>query len=326
MKTNDCPPLLRQFLNYMLVIRNRSKKTVDALYIDLRVFLRFLKMERGLAEKTNNPDTIRIGDLPAEVICSATRSDVYEFLYYLADVRGNSPVTRSRKLSSVKDFYKYLLSQGKVEDDPTALVEAPSMRGQKTHLPIYLQQDQCLQLLDAVNGEFPERDRCIIMLFISCGMRLSELTGINLSAITTNTTTTTIKLHGKGNKERLAYLNDSCAKSLHEYLEIRKTLNLIDEDALFVSKRTGKRLKNGGVERMLKKQLARAGLTTTGCTPHKLRHTAATLMYQTGVADLHTLQLILGHASPTTTEIYTHAGEDQIAEAMRGSQKIFSSD
>ena len=325
MKTNDCPPLLHQFLNYMLAIRNRSKRTVNALYIDLRVFLRFLKMERGLAEKTNDPNSIRIGDLPAEVICSATRSDIYEFLYYLADVRGNSPVTRSRKLSSVKDFYKYLLTQDKIEADPTALVETPSLRGQNTHLPIYLRQDQCLTLLDSVGGEFPERDRCIIILFISCGMRLSELTGINLSAITM-TYPLTIKLHGKGNKERLAYLNDSCVTALTEYLEVRNTLDLLDKDALFVSKRTGKRLTNRGVEKMLEKQLENAGLLSTGCTPHKLRHTMATLMYQTGAADLHTLQRILGHESPATTEIYTHAGEDQIAEAMRKGPINFFSD
>lgn len=313
----DCPVLLREFLNYMLAIKNLSKRSVNALYIDLRVFLRFLKRKRGLAGENDDLDSITIADLPAEVICSVTRADIHEFLYYLADVRGNEAVTRSHKLASIKDLYKYLLAQGTIAADPAALVEGPSLRGYDRKLPIYLQPEQCEKLLGSIAGEFPERDYCIIMLFLNCGLRLSELTGINLDAIMLEPPAR-IKIHGKGNKERIAYLSESCVAALKRYMEFRlSSEKLIDKEALFISKRTGKRMTNRGIEKMLETQLKRAGLSNIGCSPHKLRHTAASLLYQTGAADLRTLQLVLGHESSSTTEIYTHASDDQIAEAMQ---------
>lgn len=314
---NDCPELLRQFLFYMETIRGRSEKTVQGYYIDLRSFLRFIKAVKILGIQPLNDDQfhqIKIADISTEVICSVTLADVYEYLHFALSQLNNGSAARSRKVSSIRAFYKYITTKTTLlEDDPVKNLEVPAI---KKALPKYLTLEESLELLTSVKSKFTQRDFCIITLFLNCGMRVSELVGINLEDIRDNT----LKLLGKGNKERVVYLNDACIAAINDYMAVRETsispgsLSKADRNALFLSK-NGKRLTVRRVEQIVGECLKLAGLSGQGYSPHKLRHTAATLMYQHGGVDIRVLKEILGHSNLGTTEIYTHVSSGQIENA-----------
>ena len=309
----DCPVLLRDFLFYMETIKGRSSRTVEAYYIDLRTFLRFLAIKKGLYPTGTDPDAIKIADLPEELLKSATLSDAYEFLNYTITERGNNAKTRARKVSALRSFYKYLTNKaGILKEDPLKDLEVPAL---KKTLPKYLTLEECQELLTHVQSKYPERDLCILILFLNCGMRLSELVGIDLSDIsTTQDHGTTLRLTGKGNKERIVYLNQACIQAIEQYLPTRKTVpHGKDRDALFLSSR-GTRITPRRVEQIVTQMLMLAGLDGKGYSVHKLRHTAATLMYQNGV-DIRILQTMLGHVNLGTTEIYTHISDSQLEQA-----------
>ena len=309
----DAPPLLRDFLFYMLTIRGRSPKTVDAYYIDLRTFLRYIKMHAGLMGAATSFSDIQIEDVSLELIQAVTLSDIYSFLNYAMTDRDNQAKTRSRKVSSIRSFFKYLTTKaGVLEENPVKDLEMP---GAKKTMPKYLTLEESLELLSAVSSPFPQRDTCILVLFLNCGMRLSELVGINIQDIRDNT----VRLLGKGNKERIVYLNEACLYALQEYLKIRvPPQNAVHRNALFLSKR-GARLTTRRVQQIVEDCLRSAGLGDRGYSPHKLRHTAATLMYQHGGVDIRVLKEILGHANLATTEIYTHVSDKQIEKAANAS-------
>ena len=309
----DCPQLLQDFLYYMLTIRGRSAKTVDAYHTDLRTFLRYIK-----SVKTNVPPDldfhqIDISDIDIVLIRQITLSDVYGFLNYTMAERENNSKTRSRKVSCIRSFFKYLTAKtGLLEENPVKDLETPSL---KKSMPKYLTLEESVALMSNVNTAYSQRDYCIIAFFLNCGMRLSELVGINLSDIRDNT----VKLLGKGNKERIIYLNDSCIYALEQYLEVRKNpVKASEKDALFLSRR-GARLTARRVEQIVEECLKQAGLSCKGYSPHKLRHTAATLMYQHGGVDIRVLKEVLGHANLATTEIYTHVSDKQIEKAAKSS-------
>ena len=311
---SDCPEFLISFLAYELSIRNLSPRTVDGYAVDLRTFFRFLRSTRDQPFSDVPLEEIPIKDLTFDFVRDISKKDVYEFMYYLTKERSNSARTRARKLCSVKAFFRYYVNkQNMLEQNPAIDVDSPSL---KKSLPKYLSLEECLELLRHIETEFTERDYCIITFFLNCGMRLSELVGINLTDFKENT----VRILGKGNKERTVYLTGACIDALDHYLKERNALsNLKDRNALFVSKRTGKRLSPRRVEQIVGQCLAQAGLSGKGYSPHKLRHTAATLMYRSGQADMLALQEILGHANVSTTQIYTHISRSQLDQAVNAS-------
>ena len=302
----DAPKPLRDFLFYMLTIRGRSPRTVNAYYTDLRTFMRYLKMKRNRLEDEGG---VCISDVDVEMLAGVTLSDVYDFLNYTVVERENNAKTRARKVSSLRVFFNYLTVKEMVlEENPVKNLELPSI---KKSLPKYLTLEESMELMAAVESKFPRRDYCILTLFLNCGMRLSELVGLNLSDIRENT----VRILGKGNKERIIYLNDACLFALEEHYRERATLQRAAKtNALFLSSR-GSRITPRRVEQIVAMCLKAAGLDGKGYSPHKLRHTAATLLYQHGQVDIRVLKEILGHANLATTELYTHVSNKQIEHA-----------
>ena len=315
---NDCPDLLRDFLFYMETIRGRSARTVDGYYIDLRTFFRYIKAVKILQIKPHNDEQFKqltIGDLSTAQLCAVTLSDTYAYLNFCMDELGNQSAARARKVTSIRSFYKYVVTKTPyLEESPVKNLELPAI---KRAVPKYLTLEESLELLNSVKSKFTQRDFCMITLFLNCGMRVSELVGIDIDDIRDDT----LKLLGKGNKERIVYLNDSCKMALEEYLKVRKVpenCSREDKNALFLS-RNGKRLTTRRVEQIVEESMKQAGLSGMGYSPHKLRHTAATLMYQHGGVDIRVLKEVLGHENLGTTEIYTHVSSSQIQNAAQRS-------
>lgn len=307
---DEAPEIMREFLVYMKTIKGKSENTVNEYYLDLRTFFRFLKVHRKLID-TNIVDfkDISIKDIDLEFIKTVTLTDAYEFMNFSISQRNNSASTRARKSSSLKSFFNYLVSKkGVLSVDPLKELEVPKI---KKTLPKYLTLEESLELLNAVDGPYKERDYCILTLFLNCGIRLSELVGLNLSNIRSNRT---MLVHGKGNKERVVYLNDACIAAIEDYMKVRPVDNVKDKSALFISRQL-KRISPKTVQAMVNKYLQKIGLEDSGYSVHKLRHTAATLMYQHGDVDIRVLQYILGHENLGTTEIYTHLSSTQMEKA-----------
>ena len=306
---SDCPQVLREFLIYHENIMGQSQLTISEYYLDLRMFLRFIKLMRADMPITTDLDTIDIRDIDISFIREIDTPDIFDFLSYLANDRavnpesaapdyGISAAARARKLSSIKSFYKYLTVRTKqLEENPVAELEYPKLR---KSLPKYLTLDQSAALLQAVSGQNEKRDYAILMLFLNCGIRRSELVGLNLTDVYEDR----IRVVGKGNKERFVYFGSACRKAIDAYLEERKQIELSDNRALFGS-RDKNRISVTAVHRLVKKALLQAGLDSTQFSAHKLRHTAATMMLSGGV-DVKTGQEVLGHENLNTTQIYTH--------------------
>ena len=226
--------------------------------------------------------------------------------------------SRARKVSALRSFYKYFCNRKHYSEyNPTYELETPKT-GKR--LPKYLSLEESQNLLNTAFSsptESNERDYCILVLFLNCGMRLSELCGINLADIKDNR----LKLLGKGNKERIVYLNESCLNAIYSYLDVLNSgekVKRVDKDALFLN-RSGKRIGPRRVEQIVEDCLKQAGLDGMGISPHKLRHTAATLLYQNAGVDIRVLKELLGHESLSTTEIYTHVSNRQIEDASNKS-------
>lgn len=310
------PDLLRNYLFYLETIKGRSSRTVEGYYSDLRNFLRYMKLYKDGKEITaESLSSVDILGIDEAFLRTVTLADIYSYLYYFmsSPEHQNNANTRSRKVSSIRGFFKYLTNNLKLlEENPALNLELPSVR---KSMPKYLTLEQSLELLNSVDGsidsEFQERDYCILTLFLNCGMRLSELVGINLQDIRDNT----LRLLGKGNKERIIYLNQTCMDAIAEYLSIRsKQEGIADKQALFIS-RFGKRISTRRVQMIVEMYLEKSGLGGMGYSVHKLRHTAATLMYQYGQIDIRVLKDILGHVNLGTTEIYTHVSNTQMEHA-----------
>ena len=311
----ECPYYLNDFFTYQRVVRLKSERTIESYYVDLRLFLRYLKVKHGVVPQDTPFKFIDIADVPLEYIKSFTKLDALQYLNYVASVRGNTAKTRHRKLASLRMFFKCLYRDLNIIDsDPTKDVDYPKMH---EHLPKFLTLDESVNLLENMNTDDPFylRDYCIITLFINCGMRLSELVGLNMQDINLNERS--MRLLGKGNKERIIHINDACADAIVSYLPTRKESET-ERNALFLSKQ-GNRISNRRVEQVVENALKDSNLDNRGLSTHKLRHTAATLMYQHGNVDTLVLKEILGHKSISTTEIYTHISNDTLKEAMDAS-------
>ncbi len=309
---NECPPFLRDFLTYNETIRGKSSRSVEGYYIDLRTFFRYLLLVRGKVPADTEFQKIDIAAADLELVRSVTISDLYAFMVYCKDELQNNTATRARKTSTLRIFFHYLSAQThQIDHNPAELLESPKV---KQALPKHLTLEDSLELLAAVDGVNERRDTCILTLFLNCGLRLSELCGLNVSDITGDGTMT---VTGKGNKERVIYLNQACLDALQRYLEVRPHdgLPATEKDALFIS-RNHRRISTKTVQHIVKTNLAKAGLEGQGFSTHKLRHTAATLMYQHGQVDIRVLKDILGHANLGTTQIYTHVSNRQIKQAV----------
>ena len=301
----DSPRVLRDFLTYHETIKGQSPRTISEYHLDLRMFLRFLRLSRS-GHSMNTPlEEVPIQDIDLEFIREITTSEVFDFLSYLANQRETAPgetgisaTARARKLSAIKSFFKYLTVRTKqLEENPVADLEYPKLR---KSLPKYLTFEESSALLQSVSGANEKRDYAILMLFLNCGVRRSELVGLNLSDVYDDR----IRIMGKGNKERFVYFGSACRKAIDAYLVERNKIILSDNKALFGS-RDHNRISVSAVHRLVKKALLQAGLDSTQFSAHKLRHTAATMMLSGGV-DVKTVQEVLGHENLNTTQIYTH--------------------
>lgn len=303
------PITVIRYLEYLSAIKNKSELTVLEYASDLRMFFRYIKRSRGLVDKNIPFEEIGISDLTDDIIFNITLNDAYAFLAYCRSERKNSSNARARKAVAIKRFYRFLEVNSYIEKNPVMHLESPQT---KRGLPKYLSLEQSVALLESVDGKFKERDYCILTLFLNCGLRLSELVGINLSDIKDDNT---LRVLGKGNKERTIYLNNACVNAIAAYLRVRPADGLKDRDALFISKQKN-RISRQTVQKIVEGCLERSGLAGMGFSTHKLRHTAATLMYQYGNVDPLQLKEILGHENLSTTEIYTHVYNEQLKAAV----------
>ena len=316
----DCPEILRRFLSYHETIKGQSPRTVAEYYLDLRMFLRFIVLIKNEMPYDTDLETISIHDVDLPLLRSVRETDIYDFLSYLANDRVKNPdshvpesgigsAARARKLSAIKSFYKFLTVRTKLLDvNPVQDMEYPKLR---KSLPRYLTLEQSRQLLEAVDGPNKERDYAILMIFLSCGIRISELVGLNLTDVYEDR----IRVIGKGNKERVVFMGNACKNALDSYLPVRKLLVLTDNRALFGS-RDHNRISTSAVHRLVKKHLLAAGLDASQFSAHKLRHTAATMMLSGGV-DVKTVQEVLGHENLNTTQIYTHIENTELQIAAQ---------
>ena len=306
----DCPQLVKDFLFYMMTIKGRSPRTIEAYYTDIRFFLRYLKASRdGLPMDSENLEAIPTADIPPQLVLDANISDAYGFLNYVQSINDNGANTRARKVSSLRAFYKYLTSKTNLlQENPLKDLDTSSL---KKSVPKYLTLEESVALLSVADGPYRQRDYCILTLLLNCGMRLSELVGIRTERIRDNT----LVLLGKGNKERLIYLNDACVSAIQAYLEVRQEPVKAQYKTVLLLSKNGTPLSPRRVEQIVEENLKKAGLDGRGFSPHKLRHTAATLMYQHGGVDIRVLKEILGHANLATTEIYTHVANTQMESA-----------
>ncbi len=311
----DIPDDVVEYLHYLDFVKMRSPRTINAYYLDLRGFFRFMMAVQWSRVPQDTPaEKIDLTGIQTADIRTITKRDIFAYLDHVRSEDANGGKARARKLSALKGFFTYLVTQvNKLQENPT---EGISLGSPKKALPKYLTAEESIDLLKNIQSDFYERDFCMITLFLNCGMRLTELVTINMGDFKQDT----IRITGKGNKERLVYLNDACLTALEHYKKARAALpNLpADEQALFVSKRAGKRLTARRVEQIVARCLQSAGLSGRGFSPHKLRHTAATLMYQGGV-DMLALKEILGHESVSTTQIYTHINQERLRAAVKAS-------
>ena len=312
----ESPEPIREFLIYLETVLGRSPRTVHEYYLDLRTFFRYVLMSRGLSKLPF--DEISIDNVDFTLIDSVTRSEILSFLLFLSRDRpkyhtspettfGNSAKTRARKTSSLRKFYHYHCEKtNQISHNPTRELETPKP---KKTLPKFLSLQESLDLLSAVDGPYQERDYCIMVLFLNCGLRVSELVGANLDDISEDR----LRVLGKGSKERILYLNEACRDAIAAYLPVRLQPKEGYRNAMFIS-RLGRRIDEQTVKWLVKKYLSNAGLAQKHCSAHKLRHTAATLMYQNGV-DVRTLKEVLGHENLDTTMIYTHVIDQNLKQA-----------
>ncbi len=316
----DAPQILRDFLSYHETIKAHSQRTVDEYYLDLRNFFRYMKQVRNPALRDKALDEIDILDVDLAFVGSITLTDIYGYMTYLSRDRvrhqnsrnsdlGLNAASRARKIATLRSFYNYLTNKThQLRENPVKDMDSPKL---KKELPKYLTFDQSLELLDAVDGKNQERDYAILTLFLNCGLRISELVGLNLQDIQGET----LRVMGKGSKVRILYLNEACQAALNRYLAVRRPISGRDANALFLSTRN-ERVSRSSVHAMVKKRLTQAGIDAQEYSSHKLRHTAATLMLQNGV-DVRAVQEVLGHDHLNTTEIYTHIDNESLRVAAK---------
>lgn len=312
------PQILKDYASYNVAIRGNAEKTICEYLLDIRTFFRYMKcINQGIVPEEADFEKISILDLTVEDMKRVRNDDVISFLMFARTARVNSTTTRMRKISALRSLYNYLCNKKRYfDEDPTVYIDRPKTA--KT-LPKFMTYDECIRLLDTVRNDIESptnaRDFAIIVLFLNTGMRLSELTGLNLTSFSPDLNT--VKVLGKGNKERIIYLNDFAKSAIKEYLEVRLDPRYVrtSDKAFFLSSRE-QRISGKTVQWMVHKYFDLAGLGNKGLSVHKLRHTAATLMYQSGKVDIRVLKEVLGHEQLNTTQIYTHVVDRNLEQAV----------
>ena len=318
----DNPEFINSFLDYSITILNKSPNSIKEYNYDLAMFFKYMKIHFKMTDETDF-DKINITDFDVNTLKKISLDDIHSFISYIAVNNHSKASTRARKISTIRIFFKYLTVKEKlINVNPAQNLETPK---QDKRMPKYLSLEDSKRLLEIASDEDnrnAERDFAIITLFLNCGMRLSELVSINISDIKFDDAKMTVI--GKGNKERTIYLNNACMQAIKGYLEIRpkEGIDYKSKNALFLSERR-ERISKRTVQHIVEKELRQAGLDTSKYSTHKLRHTAATLMYQYGQVDIRALQELLGHASISTTEIYTHVANEQVRNAVESNPLNF---
>ena len=308
-KFNDVPLILRDYLNHMIIM-GKSTSTVKEYYYDLGIFFKYIYAVLNDLDIFNLQD-VSLDKFDENCLKNVTVGDLREFIAYIHQFKSTNSNYKARKVASIRSFYNYLnLDMHFIENNPATELHTPKLNKRQ---PRYLSLDESIQFLNSIDGPFRERDVAMFVLFLNCGLRLSELVGINLNDI--NFAKRTLRVIGKGNKERIVFLNELCVNCINAYLQVRPTdVDYNDRNALFISQKN-RRISNRMVELLAKKYFKAAGIDETIYSPHKLRHTAATIMYKEGKVDIRTLQTILGHESISTTQIYTHVGDQSLIDA-----------
>lgn len=313
--TEGNPSFLNSFLDYTATILNKSPNTIKEYNYDLNNFLKFILVHFKITDLKDYKE-VSIRNMTIKVVEKISLDDIHSYLFFLNNNFNSKAATRARKIASIRTFFNYLTTKaGLLEKNPAQNLESPKL---DKRLPKYLSLDDSKKLLEAatnIEDRNKERDFAILTLFLNCGMRLSELVGINFKDI--DFSDCKLNIIGKGNKERTIYLNKACIKAVNDYIKIRPrdSVKYNSKDALFLSERK-ERISNRTVQHIVKQELLRAGLEPRKYSVHKLRHTAATLMYQYGDIDIRALQELLGHESISTTEIYTHVSNNQVRNAV----------
>jgi site-specific recombinase XerD len=308
---SELPDFLFDYINYLIAIKETSPKTVEGYFYDLRIFLRWLKKYSipNCVPKNTKLDQVSIKDLEIEHLASLQIEDLHNFLAYTKKNLDNSPPARARKVACLRAFFKYLtVKRNLLSSNPAAELESPKL---PERIPKYLNANDSQELLTSIEGEFAVRNFAIFSIFLCCGIRVSELVNINLKDIDGDK----ITIIGKGDKQRVAYMTSDCIEAVNEYRLVRPNNRVIDKDALFLSK-LNKRISVDTVQQIVKKYAVAAGLDPS-ISPHKLRHTFATLLYKTGKVGILELKELLGHKSISTTQIYTHVDEKNLREAVQ---------
>ncbi len=305
----DIPQVLADYLSYMTVVKGKSINTVNQYSYDLKNFLNYIHCKfNNLDINTNKLDV----NFETNLLKKITLSDLYDYTAYLYNNHSNNDNYIARKVSCIKSFFGYLSVKANIiENNPAEHLERPKI---KQRLPKYLTLDESVSFLKAIDGPYEKRDFAMFVIFLTCGLRVSELTGINIRDI--NYSNQSLRVVGKGNKERHVFLNKMCMKAIEEYMEVRPNDKLVGDarNALFISNKMT-RITPRSVERICKKYFEAAGVDSNMYTPHKLRHTAATIMYRDGNVDIRTLQEILGHSNLSTTQLYTHIKNEDMKNA-----------
>lgn len=309
---SNYPPRLVSFNSYLETMKGSSNNTIISYSRDIMLFLKFLKVKKGQVKKGTDFSDIKVNDIDDEYLRNITLDDMYSFLIFSKQYFENGSSTIARKIAAMRGFFKFLHNKAKIIDtDFTVELDKPKIGKRK---PKYMNLDEANILLSAINSRNYTRDYLIITLFLNCGMRLAELCSIDIDSIKDDT----IRIIGKGNKERTVYLNDACLKAIDSYIKVRNDFikeKNIESPALLLSER-GNRIARRTVQEVIENQLKNAGLNNLGYSTHKLRHTAATLMYKYGEVDILVLKEILGHENVSTTQIYTHTDNDMLREAV----------
>ena len=321
---DENPVFLNDFLDYSATILNKSPNTMKEYNYDINHFLRFIKYKFKMAPMDDEVglSNIVISDMDVSTIAKIQLEDIHAFLGYMKETFHSKPATLARKVSSIRVFFHYMCNKTKkIPNNPAIDLETPKL-GKR--LPKYLTLDQSRELLKAAsmppegthgNHDNSTRNFAIITLFLNCGMRLSELVNINIKDI--DFSENKLNVIGKGNKERTIYLNKACVNAINAYLadRPREGVKFDSRDALFLSEQR-RRISNRTVQYIVIEEMRIAGIDANKYSVHKLRHTAATLMYKYGNVDIRALQELLGHESISTTEIYTHVDNEQIRSAV----------
>lgn len=311
----DAPDILLDFLDYHSTVRGHSDRTVSGYYLDLKILFRYIKKRKKLVDPSTPFNEIDITDVDLDFINSIRIEDLYRYQSFSPQspnsLNALSPASRCRRTSSVKSFYNYLCTKRHLLENNIA--QELDMPKRKASLPRYLEESECERLLAVCDGPYALRDYCILMLFMSCGLRISELVSLNVTDVYEDH----VRVLGKGNKERVVFFAEGCREAIDDYLSVRNVdkVKESDKNALFISQKNC-RFGARGIEQMLDKKLLMAGLDSSRYSPHKLRHTAATLMLKNGV-DTRALQEVLGHSNLNTTQIYTHLDNTALHEAAR---------